>query len=86
MASMVSSLPDVLDAFCLRTTEDDDFSPKLAAMLSGQCMEWDELPPESDEGCVEYKWRLGPEHGPRRVERLATQMKFRLAEGRGLDV
>ncbi|CAK9067767.1 unnamed protein product [Durusdinium trenchii] len=48
-----------------------------------QCMEWDDLPPECDEGCVEYKWRLGPEHTHRRVERLATQMKFRLAEGGG---
>ncbi|CAE7251814.1 GTPBP2 [Symbiodinium sp. CCMP2456] len=78
-------LPDVLDAFCLRTNEDagDDFSPQLAAMLQGQCMDWDELPPENDEGCIEYKWRLGPEHSRRRVARLATQMKFRLAEGSG---
>ncbi|CAE7601023.1 GTPBP2, partial [Symbiodinium pilosum] len=52
-------------------------------MLQGQCMDWDELPPENDEGCVEYKWRLGPEHSHRRVDRLATQMKFRLAEGSG---
>jgi len=77
-------LPDVLDAFCLPTNEaNNDFCPKLAAMLQGQCMEWDELPPECDEGCVEYKWRLGPEHTHRRVERLATQMKFRLTEGSG---
>ena len=42
---------------------------------------------------MEYKWRLGPEHTQRlvafervlsparRVDRLATQMKFRLTEG-----
>eukprot|EP00438_Fugacium_kawagutii_P021222 Skav220501 [mRNA] locus=scaffold4697:39089:54676:- [translate_table: standard] len=82
---MLDALPDVLEAFCLPTTEgkDDDFCPKLSAMLEGQRMNWDELPPECDEGCVEYKWRLGPEHTHRRLERLATQMKFRLNEGNG---
>eukprot|EP00435_Cladocopium_sp_Y103_P007359 s4014_g2.t1 len=82
--SAMLDLPDVLDAFCLPTNEaTDDFCPKLAAMLEGQRMEWDELPPECDEGCVEYKWRLGPEHTHRRLERLSTQMKFRLTEGGG---
>eukprot|EP00930_Biecheleria_cincta_P075932 TRINITY_DN63127_c0_g1_i1.p1 TRINITY_DN63127_c0_g1~~TRINITY_DN63127_c0_g1_i1.p1 ORF type:complete len:231 (+),score=48.74 TRINITY_DN63127_c0_g1_i1:106-798(+) len=81
-----AALPDVLDAFCFRTTEDDqadDFSPKLVEMLQGQCMEWDAIPAECDTGCVEYKWRLGREQGVRRISRLATQMKFRLAEGGG---
>eukprot|EP00931_Biecheleriopsis_adriatica_P117005 TRINITY_DN92571_c0_g1_i1.p1 TRINITY_DN92571_c0_g1~~TRINITY_DN92571_c0_g1_i1.p1 ORF type:complete len:211 (-),score=47.97 TRINITY_DN92571_c0_g1_i1:85-717(-) len=80
-------LLDALDVFCIRTSEDDvaDFSPKLAAMLEGQCMEWDRLPPETDTGCIEYKWRLGREHdSARRIARLATQMRFRLAEGSGV--
>lgn len=81
----MAMLPDVLGAFCLRTAEDclSDFGPQLDAMLQGRCIDWSELPPENDLGCVEYKWRLGREHGPRRVSKLATQMRFRLAEGCG---
>lgn len=78
-----------LGAFSLRTAEDDeaDFGPCLRAMLANRCVDWHSLPRESDHGCVEYKWRLGSEHGGRcrhrRVDRLATQMQFRLGEGGG---
>merc|ERR1740121_2246860 len=49
-------------------------------------MDWGDLPRESDQGSVEYKWRLGrEEHGCRleKVQRLATQMLFRVTEGGG---
>lgn len=75
-----------LDAFSLRTAEDEaaDFGPRLQSMLERRCLDWSDLPKESDLGCIEYKWRLGLEHGsPQRVQRLATQMKFRLGEGGG---
>merc|ERR1712110_743645 len=37
-----------------------------------------------DEGCVEYKLMFGREHsGEKRLERISSQMKFRLAEGGG---
>lgn len=77
---------DSLDAFCLRTVEDDmeDFSERLRSMIQRSCLDWDDLPRENDAGCVEYKWRLGREHDShRRVERFATQMRFRVAEGEG---
>jgi len=79
-------MSDFVDVFCLRTAEDHccDFGPRLQAMLTDQCLDWEELPPENDLGSVEYKWRLGKEHHQRHVvSRLATQMKFRVAEGSG---
>lgn len=75
-----------LEAFSLRTVEDNetDFGPRLRAMIERRCVDWGDLPAENDNGCVEYKWRLGSEHdGPQRAQRLATQMKFRLGEGGG---
>mmetsp|Transcript_145603 Transcript_145603/g.363152 ORF Transcript_145603/g.363152 Transcript_145603/m.363152 type:complete len:269 (-) Transcript_145603:391-1197(-) len=91
-ASPVKSLPcfDLefagLEAFSLRTAEDEeaDFGPRLQSMLERRCLDWADLPKESDTGCIEYKWRLGLEHdSPQRSQRLATQMKFRLGEGGG---
>lgn len=38
------------------------------------------LPPESEDGCVEYKLRLR-DGNPFRLQQLITQMKFRLCEG-----
>ncbi len=38
--------------------------------------------PERDEGCVEYKLRLDPST-PERVQKLATQLNYRLNEGGG---
>lgn len=75
-----------LEAFSLRTVEDDeaDFGPRLRNMLERRCLDWGDLPKENDNGYVEYKWRLGLEHDcPHRLQRLATQMKFRLGEGGG---
>lgn len=74
-----------VEAFCLRTSDDatEDFSQELQTMLRNCCLDWSNLPCECDFGCVEYKWRLGPEHTAQRVERLTTQMRFRLAEGDG---
>eukprot|EP00747_Dinoflagellata_sp_TGD_P054789 gnl/TRDRNA2_/TRDRNA2_149204_c3_seq1.p1 gnl/TRDRNA2_/TRDRNA2_149204_c3~~gnl/TRDRNA2_/TRDRNA2_149204_c3_seq1.p1 ORF type:complete len:258 (+),score=40.19 gnl/TRDRNA2_/TRDRNA2_149204_c3_seq1:53-775(+) len=75
-----------LGAFCIRTVEDYqvDFGPQLTSMLTRSCLDWSELPPENDLGCVEYKWRLGKDHRiSQRIERLVTQMKFRLCEGGG---
>lgn len=75
-----------LDAFSLRTAEDEeaDFGPRLRSMLERRCLDWGDLPRESDNGYIEYKWRLGTEHdSPQRAQRLATQMKFRLGEGGG---
>jgi len=40
------------------------------------------MEPESEEGNVEYKLRLGPT-SKERIQRLASQMKYRLAEGGG---
>mmetsp|Transcript_104728 Transcript_104728/g.305773 ORF Transcript_104728/g.305773 Transcript_104728/m.305773 type:complete len:201 (-) Transcript_104728:438-1040(-) len=73
-----------MDAFCLRTAEDheEDFCPQLRSMIERRCMDWDDLPRENFHGCIEYKWRLGSEHHVK-VERLASQMKFRLQEGDG---
>mmetsp|Transcript_34932 Transcript_34932/g.96512 ORF Transcript_34932/g.96512 Transcript_34932/m.96512 type:complete len:235 (-) Transcript_34932:232-936(-) len=75
-----------LDAFSLRTVEDEecDFGPRLQRMIESRSLDWSELPRENDAGCVEYKSRLGQEHSERRVERLATQMRFRMREGSGL--
>lgn len=86
--SWQSSWPDSfegLDAFCLRTAEDteEDFSPRLRSMIDRRCFDWDDLPRENFHGCIEYKWRLGSEHCAK-VERLASQMKFRLQEGGGI--
>jgi hypothetical protein len=81
----LSELPCV-DAFSIRTVEDQelDFGPQLRSMLQNRCMDWGDLPRENDNGYIEYKWRLGPEHGESaRAERLVTQMRFRLAEGNG---
>jgi hypothetical protein len=74
-----------MEAFCLRTAEDHkaDFGPRLQSMLQNRCLDWTDLPGENDYGCVEYKWRLGPEHSQRRARNLATQMRFRLGEGNG---
>mmetsp|Transcript_11188 Transcript_11188/g.20364 ORF Transcript_11188/g.20364 Transcript_11188/m.20364 type:complete len:234 (+) Transcript_11188:64-765(+) len=74
-----------LDAFCLPTCgdEDVDFTPRLREMLDRRSMDWSALPPENDLGCIEYKWRLGAGHNRNRLDRLATQMRFRLGEGGG---
>jgi hypothetical protein len=75
-----------IDAFCLPIVEDeiDDFGPRLSSLLENRCLDWADLPEENDNGCVEYKWKLGIEHGQSaRVARLATQMKFRVREGKG---
>mmetsp|Transcript_166942 Transcript_166942/g.535936 ORF Transcript_166942/g.535936 Transcript_166942/m.535936 type:complete len:214 (-) Transcript_166942:470-1111(-) len=75
-----------LGAFSLRTAEDEeaDFGPRLRSMLERRCLDWGDLPRESDNGYIEYKWRLGLEHdSPHRSQRLATQMHFRLGEGGG---
>merc|ERR1719410_242757 len=73
-----------LEAFSLRTAEDfdEDFCPQLQQMLKHRDMDWNCLPQENYHGCVEYKWRLGAEHHGK-VSLLATQMQFRLAEGKG---
>lgn len=41
-----------------------------------------DLPPEDDEGAIEYKLRL-VDPTPQRFVQLVTQMKFRLSEGAG---
>ena len=38
---------------------------------------------ESDDGMVEYKLKLSPKPDPERLEKLTSQMKFRLTEGNG---
>eukprot|EP00927_Polykrikos_kofoidii_P069187 TRINITY_DN64573_c0_g1_i1.p1 TRINITY_DN64573_c0_g1~~TRINITY_DN64573_c0_g1_i1.p1 ORF type:complete len:234 (-),score=46.75 TRINITY_DN64573_c0_g1_i1:125-826(-) len=75
-----------VDAFCLPTADDadDNFGPRLQTMLDRRCLAWDDLPKEIDTGCVEYKSQLSAKHGMRsRVQRLATQMRFRVSEGGG---
>ncbi|CAE8636668.1 unnamed protein product, partial [Polarella glacialis] len=74
-------LADLVDAFSFRTTEDDldDFSPKLASMLEGQCMDWDSLPAENDMGCVEYKWSLGQERDA--SSRRSAGYRLKLVDG-----
>jgi len=76
------------DAFSIPTCEEEgtsNFEPQLREMLSQRSMDWSSLPPENDYGCIEYKWRLDPMQKRHRdkVERLATQMQFRLGEGSG---
>eukprot|EP00416_Gambierdiscus_australes_P039754 CAMPEP_0171097420 /NCGR_PEP_ID=MMETSP0766_2-20121228/47532_1 /TAXON_ID=439317 /ORGANISM="Gambierdiscus australes, Strain CAWD 149" /LENGTH=184 /DNA_ID=CAMNT_0011556611 /DNA_START=42 /DNA_END=596 /DNA_ORIENTATION=- len=74
-----------IDAFCIRTAEDkqEDFSPRLRSMLQQGCMDWGDLPRENFHGCIEYKWRLVGADYQDKIERLASQMKFRLGEGGG---
>lgn len=54
-------------------------SSNAATSMLATC---DRLLGENDEGCVEYKWRLTG-IAPQRLEHLMTQMKFRVAEGKG---
>lgn len=82
---MLMFFPDV-DVFSIRTAEDhqNDFGPLFRSLLERRCLDWSDLPRESDVGCVEYKVRLNNEHHDAfRVQRLTTQMKFRLCEGGG---
>lgn len=73
-------------AFSLPIVEDPDvadFGPALELMLQRGCVDWSDLPRESDYGHVEYKWKLGQHVHAKRIANLATQMAFRLQEGAG---
>ncbi|KAK9803002.1 hypothetical protein WJX73_009078 [Symbiochloris irregularis] len=48
----------------------------------GEAADSNRLPPECDEGCVEYKLRI-KDPNPLRFQQLVTQMKYRLSEGNG---
>lgn len=72
--------------FTLPTAEDSgvtDFGPVLEQMLQNGRIDWCDLPRENDLGHVEYKWRLGQHVDGKRIDGLATQMRFRLQEGKG---
>lgn len=76
-----------VDAFCLPTQDElqcHTFGERLPELIASRSLDWDRLPPECDaSGHVEYKWRLQLDHLERRVDHLATQMKWRLANGGG---
>ena len=44
------------------------------------------IPRENDEGNIEYKWKICNSNNMVRIERLITQIKFRLNEGNGRAV
>eukprot|EP00456_Euglypha_rotunda_P033994 TRINITY_DN26219_c0_g2_i2.p1 TRINITY_DN26219_c0_g2~~TRINITY_DN26219_c0_g2_i2.p1 ORF type:complete len:119 (-),score=21.86 TRINITY_DN26219_c0_g2_i2:10-366(-) len=51
----------------------------LSLTQEGECAP---LPQESEQGNVEYKWKLVGK-GPERIRHLITQMNYRLTEGLG---
>ncbi|EGF83747.1 hypothetical protein BATDEDRAFT_33882 [Batrachochytrium dendrobatidis JAM81] len=55
---------------------------KQTSFLSKSLEYGDMLPPEVEEGCIEYKLKL-IDPTPERLQHLVTQLKWRLAEGSG---
>ncbi|MHA2365083.1 MAG: GTP-binding protein [Candidatus Hodarchaeales archaeon] len=52
-------------------------------MTSKESSNWEPFEQENDEGPIEYKLKLSPKPNQERIERLASQMIYRLREGNG---